>query len=185
MTEIITSHWVSVDGYVAGPGGEMDWILPDPEMSDYEIELVQGADGLLLGRGTYEDFAAWWPAVAADASAPADQRRYALELNRLKKVVATRSRTQSLWDETVFLPDLTTQAVHAACNDLGRLVLYGSIGVVETLARHRLIDEFHLLCHPLALGGGTPLFRSPQALRLVRSRTFASGVILNVYAPGD
>lgn len=181
--KLVTSHWVSVDGFVAGPNGEMDWISPDPDMSAYELDLVRSADGLLLGSGTYADFAGFWPAVAADPSAPEEQRLYASELNRLKKVVASRSMTQALWDDTVFLSDITANAVHAVMETLGRIVVYGSVGVVETLARRKLVDEFHLLSHPVALGGGTPLFRAALDLRFVRSRTFASGVTLNVYRP--
>ena len=56
MKTIVTTHWVTLDGYVAGPGGSMDWIRADSDMERYELALVNESDTLLLGRGTYEDF---------------------------------------------------------------------------------------------------------------------------------
>ena len=183
MNTLITTHWISVDGYVAGPEGEMDWILADQDMERYEIDLVESADALLLGRGTYEDFSGYWPAVAADRTAPAGQRAYASRLDELHKIVASRSTRRTLWDDTTFFQEIRETTIAEAKQGKGRIVTYGSVGVVQELARRRLVDEFHLLCHPVALGSGTALFDERVDLALVRSETFASGVVLNVYRP--
>lgn len=183
MSRLISTHWISIDGLVSGPGGAMDWISPDAEMSAYEIDLVKSAHSLLLGRGTYVDFATHWPLVESDVSAPGDQRTFATALGRLKKIVASRSMSQAIWPETTFVSDLSPDAFRALKPRLGRAILYGSVSVLQALARHGLVDEFHLLVHPLALGEGTALFRDRLPLTQVHSRRFASGVILNVYRP--
>jgi dihydrofolate reductase len=94
MRNIITTTWVTLDGYIVGPNGEMDWIgeIYDEAMGLYESELVSSADTLLLGRVTYQSFAGSWPHVPDNPSAPEDEKAYAR-----KKFSYRRSNFSSMW----------------------------------------------------------------------------------------
>jgi dihydrofolate reductase len=181
MKTIVTTHWVTLDGFVSGPGDSMDWIRADEDLMNYEMALVKSADTLLLGRGTYEDFAGYWPAVARDSAADPSQRSYAQRLDQMQKVVVSRSLTKPAWPESKVMRQLSTTGVGELTSGDGTIVVYGSVQVVRELARLRLIDEIHLLVHPLAVGSGTPLFDTRVELELRRSQAFASGVMMSVY----
>jgi dihydrofolate reductase len=181
MKTIVTTHWVSLDGYVAGPDGSMDWIRADSDMERYELDLVGGADTLLLGRGTYEDFAAYWPLVARDGSAEAGQRRYAQRLDEMQKVAVSRTLSAPAWPQTELMGELSAESVGRLKAGDGAIVVYGSVQVVSQLVQLRLVDEIHLLVHPLTLGSGTRLFDQRVELERVRLQPFSTGVALMVY----
>lgn len=184
MRRIVVSMWTTLDGYVAGPEEEMDWLAPDDSMMAYETSLVTDAEALLLGRGTHGDFAGAWPRIARDeAEAPAT-RAYARRVDEMPKFVVSRSGQTADWDNTTRLDSLDEDAVARLKGDGdGDLVVYGSLSVIDALQRMGAIDEFHLLVHPTAIGEGKALFGSPVRLRLGSVETFATGVALMRYAP--
>lgn len=184
MKTLVTTHWVTLDGYVAGPGDSMDWIRADDDLRDYELALVNGADTLLLGRGTYGDFLGYWPAVARDPSAEPSQRAYAQRLDQLHKLVASRTLTEGTWPTSAVISDLTAESVAQLKAGVGSIVVYGSVTVVRELVRLRLVDEVHLLVHPLTVGSGTLLFDTRVELEPIRQQVFASGVTLMVFGLG-
>ncbi|MEV6282816.1 dihydrofolate reductase family protein [Kribbella sp. NPDC051770] len=148
-------------------------------MDSAVAEFMQGATlaagGLLLGRKTYETFAAVW--------GPADQNDPAVAaLNRIPKYVASRTLTSSEWNNSVLLgPDLV-----AAVREIPEeLVVFGSADLLGTLFAHGLVDELHLLTFPLVIGTGKKMFGElpePLSLRLEVSRTTPSGVTISSYA---
>jgi dihydrofolate reductase len=184
MKKLITTHWVSLDGYVDGPGGSMDWLRVDEEMMAYEQAMVADADTLMLGRGTYGDFAGYWPGVARNEAADPNERRYAQRLDRMRKVVVSRTLQSAAWPETDVLGELTAESVGRLKAGEGTIVVYGSVKVVRELVRLRMVDEVHLLVHPLTVGSGTLLFDMRVELELVRVQPFASGATLGVYRLG-
>lgn len=183
MKKLVTTHWVTLDGYVAGPGDAMDWIRADDDMMAYEQALVGGADTLLLGRGTYGDFAGYWPNVARDPSAAPGQRNYAQRLDQMHKVMASRTLTAGAWPQTEVIGELTAASIGRLKAGTGSIVVYGSVTVVRELVRLRLVDEVHLLVHPLTVGSGTLLFDTRVELEPIRQQPFASGVTLMVLRP--
>ena len=188
MKRVIVSMWTTLDGFVAGPTDEMDWLSVDDEMFAYEIDLVTNAGSLLLGRVTHGDFAGSWPEVAKDTGADENQRRYARRVDAMVKVVASKSGNTADWKNTHRLADLDL----ATITDLkqqpgGDVVIYGSLSVVNTLEAMDMIDEFHLLIHPRFLRGGKSLFsgEQPKDLELLSADTFHSGVVLAKYWPAQ
>src|SRR5215475_7718982 len=93
MRKIIVTMWITLDGFIAGPNGEMDWIgrIYDAEMGKYEDDLVSGADTLILGRLTYESFAGSWPNVPDNPNVSEGEKIYARKLNAMRKVVFSKS----------------------------------------------------------------------------------------------
>lgn len=185
MRKIIVSMWTTLDGLVAGPDDEMGWLLPDDGMQSYENRLVAAADTLLLGRITHADFAGAWPEVARDQTASEEVRNYARRVDAMAKVVVSRSGRTADWNNSQHLPALTPQAVRSLKEQDGRdIVVYGSLSVVNTLTALGLVDEYHLLVHPIFLREGKPLFAdTTEAVPLshISAEPFDSGVVLMRY----
>jgi dihydrofolate reductase len=172
---VTAQQWMSIDGFAAGATGEGEIFAAVPEEADqasmqYNLQLLPTVAEVLLGRRTYESFAAVWPS----ADLPV-----ATHVNTLPKVVFSRSLDEAPWGG--FKPaELVTDAVtHVARRRQeadGVLLVWGSIKVLGDLLAARLVDELDLFVAPVALGGGTPLV--PPGLRLdltlVQSETWSS-----------
>ncbi|MPZ61279.1 MAG: dihydrofolate reductase [Propionibacteriales bacterium] len=184
MRRIVVSMWITLDGYVAGPQDEMDWLAPDERMMEYETSLVADAEALLLGRITHGDFAGAWPRIARDDSETPETRAYAQRVDDMPKIVVSRSWETAGWSNTSRVESLDADTVTRLKNDGdGDLVIYGSLGVITALQELDMIDEYHLLMHPTAIGEGKALFQSPTRLHLRSAEPFPSGVVLMCYAP--
>jgi dihydrofolate reductase len=195
MRKVIADEWMSLDGVVQAPsypdedtsggfrhGGWHARYLDEQSMA-WLVENVRSAGGYLLGRGTYEVFAAHWP------SAPTNQQVLAEPLNTLPKHVASRTLVEPLgWENARLLGNDTGAAVRAlTAEDGGGLHLIGSPGLFWSLLVLGLVDELRVMVDPLVLGSGKRLFGSaatPQPLRLVESRTTGTGAVLATYVPG-
>jgi dihydrofolate reductase len=195
MRRLIASTFVSLDGVMQAPGGPeedpTEGFIPGGWMFNYFDEEVDisaaGFDGkdreLVLGRRTYEIFEAYWPYQPADDPV-------ARTLNAAKKYVASRTRTTLHWDNSTLLQDDVVSAIIALKIQPGLdLQIIGSGNLIQTLQAASLIDEYNVWIFPVVLGRGKRLFgetAKPSALRLVRSRVSATGVVMNAYVPaGD
>ncbi|WP_280235189.1 dihydrofolate reductase family protein [Nocardia cyriacigeorgica] len=184
MRKIVVSMWTTLDGFVAGPQDEMDWLLIDDHMHRYERELVEHADLLMLGRITHADFASHWPQAAHDPDEPDELRRYARRVDNMDKIVVSASGDTAPWQHTRALERIDPDEITELKRGGGDIVVYGSLAVIRALDDLGLIDELHLLVHPLFLGHGKALFdggRTPAQLKLVSAEPFTSGVVLMKY----
>ncbi len=185
MNKIISTHWISLDGYISGPAGELDFVRGDGQLAEYEIGLVSRVSGLLFGRTTYQQLSSYWSQVPNNPNAADWEKVYAGKMNPLPKAVASKVLEVAEWENSTILRDA------AAIADLkeeaaGDILIYGSATLVQELVRRDLVDEYHLLVHPILLGDGTSLFGAVgkrQNLRKVRTEDFNSGIVLNVYQP--
>jgi dihydrofolate reductase len=189
MAKIVVSMWTTLDGFVAGPQDEMDWLLPDEDLQRYEQELVEKAGSLMLGRVTHGDFAGHWPHAAQDPGAPDEVRAYAQRLDTMAKIVVSASGEVAQWRNTQTINRIDPGDIAELKRDAdGDIVVYGSLAVIRSLLESHLVDEFHLLVHPLFLGDGKALFgpdRPPVRLGLISAEPFSSGVVLMKYRPTD
>jgi dihydrofolate reductase len=193
MRKIITTTWITLDGFIAGPNEAnpneaMDWVMVDQEMGQYEDDIVSAADTLLLGRVTYESFAGSWPHVPDNPGASEGERAYARKLNAMRKVVFSTTLPSADWNNSTLLREVAPAEIEAMKQEPGRdMVIYGSASLIRALTNHGLIDEYQLLVHPVILGEGKPLFHDIKArrqLELVKTKPFSSGVIGLFYRPG-
>jgi dihydrofolate reductase len=188
MRKVIAATFVSLDGVMQAPGGPQE----DPTggfkqggwtVNYWDDTLGQAMSGvfdapfdLLLGRKTYEIFAAHWPYIEDDPIAEA--------FNRVTKYVATTSREPLTWKNSVAMRDAAVEVAKLKQQDGPTLLIQGSSQLIQTLLANDLIDEFTLLVFPLLLGSGKRLFgkgASPEALQLVDTKVSTTGVTIGTY----
>jgi dihydrofolate reductase len=192
MRKVIANEWMTLDGVVQSPsyadedasggfghGGWHSRYFDGPSMN-WVIENVRGAGGYLLGRGTYEIFAAHWPA------APPEQQMLAEPLNTRPKYVASTTLDEPLgWQNACLLRGDIGAAVRALKAQDGKdLHVIGSPRLVQSLMGLGLVDEFRLMIDPVIVGGGKRLFRDDGALRQLRladSQVTSTGAIITTY----
>jgi len=191
VRKIITTTWVTLDGFIAGPNGEMDWVgeIYDEAMGLYESELISSADTLLLGRVTYQSFAGSWPHVPDNPNVSENEKEYARRLNAMRKIVFSRTLESVEWNNSTLRKEVVPEEIEQLKQEQGRdMLIYGSASIIQTLTNHGLIDEYQVLVHPLILGGGKPLFQDIHhqvKLKLVNSKTHPSGVVVQFYQPRE
>jgi dihydrofolate reductase len=194
MAEVTLTQFLSLDGVVQGPGGPEEdtsgdfdlggWVVPyvQEEMVAWVSEFFAQADGFLLGRRTYEIFAAYWPHVSDE-----DDPVVAKRLNSLPKYVASRTLGSADWHNSTLLGADVAKEVAELKRQPGReLQIHGSSGLAQTLMAHELIDEYRLIVYPVVLGKGKRLFADgalPTAMKLTRTETSVQGLALHVYRP--
>jgi dihydrofolate reductase len=173
---------MTVDGFIAGPNGEMDWMtFPwTDDISQYVTEITDPVDTIVLGRNLAQGFIPHWASVAANPDNPdfAAGRKF----TDTPKVVFTKTLDQSPWENTVLAQGDLAQEINQLKQQDGKdIIAYGGAAFVSSLIRQRLIDEFHLFINPAALGNGMPIFREVgEKLNLTPQATilFACGITL-------
>lgn len=195
MRKVIVSTFVTLDGVMQAPGGSDEdrsggfehggWQMPyfDDVAGKAISEGMAAAGGFLLGRTTYEIFAAYWP-NAPEGDPIADT------MNGLPKYVASTTLQEPLeWRNSTLLKGDVADEVAKLREQPGKdLLVIGSGGLAQTLMDHGLVDEYQLMIHPLVLGSGKRLFRDggrTNALRLVDVTTTGTGVLIATYQPAD
>ena len=186
MGQIVAHEFVTLDGVMQAPGGRDEdreggfehggWQAPygDAESDQLIFEQYAGVDAILLGRKTYEIFAPYW------SQAPADNPFRPL-MNDTQKYVASRTLEGVDWENTSLLKGNVPAEVALLKERHNQIHVVGSGGLFQTLLRHDLVDRVNLWIYPVLFGTGKRLFADgtiPAALRLVTSRTFATGTVL-------
>jgi dihydrofolate reductase len=184
MARIVVTEFVSLDGVMEAPGGGEDF-----EHAGWTFEISRGAEGdrykldealdsqaLLLGRVTYEGFAAAWPTMEGE---------FADKFNSMPKYVVSSTLQAPEWNNTTVLEGDVVQAVSKLRRDAeGDIVVHGSAQLVQTLLEHGLVDEMRLMVFPVVLGSGKRLFGATSAkkpMRLADSKTVGDGIAILTY----
>jgi len=184
VRRIVVSEFVSLDGVMEGPGPDdpyqhAGWTFgfPDPEGMQYKLDEVMAHDVLLLGRLTYEGFAAAWPGRQ-------DEVGFADKMNGMEKYVVSGTLQRAEWSNSSVI---SLEAVAALKQEPGGdILIAGSRLLVQALLAHSLIDEIRLMVFPIVLGTGKRLFGDascPLALKLLDSRPLGSGTLVLTYGP--
>ncbi len=183
MRQVVMLNRVSMDGFFAGPNGEIDWFIHDPEL-DKAAHGVGQADTVLFGRVTYQLFESVWPKIGADPKAAQEARNTANELKQMTKVVFSKTMKQVNWENSILSKDSPAEQVAKLKQGDGpAIIIFGSGTIVHQLAAQGLIDEYLLVVTPVVLGTGKPLFKDVGRLNLelVEARGFNSGNVLLHY----
>lgn len=170
---------MTVDGYITGPNGEMDWVVWnwDDPLKQYVGNLTAPVDCIVLGRKLAEGFIPHW------ASHP--ELEGAEKFNTTAKVIFTKTLEKSEWANTVLAKgDLVEEITRLKQQDGNDIIAYGGATFVSSLIKHGLIDEYHLFINPAAIGNGLSIFKEldgKQKLALVKSTAFYCGIVVLHY----
>jgi dihydrofolate reductase len=178
MRKLIYSMSVSVDGFTAGPDGEIDWGAPDEELHRFHNERVREIGVQLCGRRLYEEML-FWETAHEHPEAPEHIIEFARIWQELPKVVFSRT-LETVRGNSRLVRDVVPEEIADLKQQPGKDLAVGGPGLASTFAAHGLIDEYQIFVCPIVLGGGTP-FLPPLtdriALELVETRTFADRVV--------
>lgn len=183
MRKILTFENVTLDGFMAGPNGELDWAVRDDEITEYSKEGNDSVDTFLFGRVTYDMMASFWPTPMGKSANPV----FAEALNNAPKLVFSTTLKTANWQNTEVAREITQEKILALKQLPGKnMMIFGSGTLVAQLTKLGLIDEYHLMMNPVVLGKGMPLFKGITDrinLTLVQTRTFKNGIVLLKYHP--
>ncbi|CAG0976550.1 dihydrofolate reductase [Methanosarcinales archaeon] len=187
MRKIIVSEFYTLDGLMSDPEDKMEWVLGsfNDEMGKYESDLYDSADTLLLGRTTYKIFEGYWPTAASNPATSPGDIEMAHKINNITKIVLSHSMEGVEWKNSKLLREINPEEIVKMKQGKGKNILViGSASIVQQLTNLGLIDEYHLLLHPVVLGIGKPLFkdiRQKHDLKLLEAKTFSNGVVMLRY----
>jgi dihydrofolate reductase len=180
MKKVIFQMSVSIDGYIEGPGREIDWHIVDDEFNAYAVETLRATEVLIMGRRAYELMAGYWPTAPGDD--PVKE-----QMNGTPKLVFSRTLKRVDWQN----PRLATGSVADEVASLKRvpgdgLLWVGGSDLAASFLEQGLIDELRIIFTPILLGAGKTVFdgiRKRYPLRLLSTRSFRSGNVILTYEP--
>jgi len=186
MRKIIVTEFITLDGVIEAPGGNETshphggWQsnYRHSESGSYKVDELAGVDTLLLGRKTYEQFAAYWPTQSGGG--------FADRINQYPKYVVSQSLQKAEWNNSHILRDMAQDVAALKKSDGGNILVYGSATLVRSLLHHDLVDQLTLLLYPVSVGGGLKIFDDGRELKkfeLRHSRALDNGVLILEYMP--
>ena len=211
MRKLILKMSISVDGFVGGPQGEIDWLLKtyDEEATAWTVENLWLAGAHIMGSRTFHDMAAYWPGsrepfaapmneipkvvfsrkglAAAGAAPPSTTRAFADARAQAKERVEDEGAARETWAKARVVTGELSEEIARLKQEPGRdLLAHGGAGFARSLVAGGAVDEYRLLVHPVVLGRGLPLFSElprPVDLALVEARSFRGGAVAQIYRP--
>lgn len=174
---------VSVDGYIAAPGGDLGWSVPSDELFQWWSDRVGATDLALYGRGLWESMSPHWPTADQQPGATPAQIEFAGRWRDMPKVVFSSTITTVDWNTRLVTGDAVAEITRLKAGDGGPMDIGGAT-LAAAAMRAGLIDEYVMVSHPVLVGGGKPFFTlldRPEDLRLLETRTFPGGVVLTRY----
>jgi dihydrofolate reductase len=180
MRKIILMMSESLDGFIAGPNGELDWGSGGDEFHNHMDDLLGGMGAFLHGRVVYELMAAFWPTADSDPACAPHVARFAPIWRNMPKFAFSRTLERVEWNTTLLREVVPEQIRELQAQPGGDMVL-GGADIGASFMEHDLIDEYRIYVHPVVIGEGKPLFHPSAkriALRLGETRTFSNGVVL-------
>jgi dihydrofolate reductase len=175
---------ITVDGFVAGPEGQLDWMTEamDERLLSFINHLTDTSDTILLGRKMTEGFIKYWEQVITQPNSP--EYSFGQKMVSIPKVVfsktVNRVEGQNVRVENGPMVDAVNQLKRQTGQDI---IVYGGATFVSSLIENRLIDELHFFVNPVAIGNGMQIFGSRRSLKLTASTAYASGIVVNSYEP--
>jgi dihydrofolate reductase len=180
MRKIISFMHISLDGFVAGPNGEMNWIKVDEEIFDYVGKRISEGDAALYGRVTYQMMEGYWPTAADKPTASKHDIEHSQWYKKVHKVVLSKTLEGTDLPNTTIISDNLLDSINKIKQQPGGdILLFGSPTATHSLIQLNLIDGYWLFVNPIVLGRGVPLFaeiKDQIKLNLLNTRQFTCGV---------
>jgi len=175
---------ITVDGFVAGPEGQLDWMTwaMDDKLIAFINHLTDTSDAILMGRKMTEGFVNYWEGIVKQPESP--EYEFARKMVDLPKIVFSKSVTSMAGQNVTVENGPVVDAVNRLKSESGKdLVVYGGATFVASLIENRLIDELNLFVNPIAIGNGLRIFGARTPLSLKGSTAYESGIVVNSYEP--
>src|SRR5665213_126697 len=188
MRKIISFMHISLDGFVAGPNGQMNWIKVDEEIFDHVGKRISETDTALYGRVTYQMMENYWPAAGDEPGASKHDIEHSRWYNKAHKIVLSKTiEDAGLRNTTIISDNLPDKINEIKQKAGGEILLFGSPAATHSLIQLNLIDGYWLFVNPIILGQGIPLFADiKEKIKLMTTRQFTSGVTeLNYIVDGQ
>ena len=183
MGKLIYSNMMTLDGFMAGTDGSLDWAVIDEELHRFVNQEVRDWDAFLYGRRMYEVMAAYWPTAQADPSIPAVELEFAQIWNAKPKLVFSKTLAQVAGNSRLKREVVLSEMLELKQRSPQGLGL-GGANLAAAFMQFDLVDEYQIYIHPVRLGEGQPAFQAgtqKAELRLIEARTFGSGVVFLRY----
>ena len=181
MRKVVLFMHMSLDGFAAGPNGELNFLTYDGELQQYAAELVKTVGSPVYGRTTYQLMESYWPTVLTKPNADRHALEHAQWVENVPKIVFSKTLNEVTWNNTRLIKDNIEEEVKKLKHRPGKdLVIFGSPGLSHTFMKLGLIDEYKLTVHPVIVGNGLSVFKNnstKSSLKLLDSKTLKSGVV--------
>lgn len=187
MRKIIATEFYSLDGLMSDPADAMDWVTDNfsADMGAYVDNVYEEADTLFLGAATYKIMASYWPTADVNPDAHEGDAEFSSKINIIRKIVFSKAPLTPEWNNSEFHSEINADDIRKMKSTSGEnMLIVGSANIVQQFTNLGLIDEYHLLVHPVILAQGKPLFagiQQRQKLKLLEATTFDNGVVLLRY----
>ena len=185
MRKVIVFVNLTLDGYLSGPNGELDWMLsrPDEQMNpEFTDAMRERVDTILTGRNFHHGIEQNFRAQAADPASPPELVEFAKWMIDTPRVVFSNTLTDVASNVTV-ASDIAKEVAALKAAPGKDLVLFGGNSTTQQFVQHNVVDEYWIKIYPVTLGNGQPLFPTPVDLTLIDSKTYDSGIITLRYRP--
>ena len=186
MRKLIFFMHTSLDGFVAGLKGEMNWLHVDDEMFDFVATMTEKADTALYGRVTYEMMQSYWPTAGEQPNSSKHDKEHSAWYSKVSKIVLSKTLREEGLENTKVIADNLSENINRIKQQNGKnILIFGSPSATHSLLNQGLIDEFWLFVNPIIVGQGIPLFNhvpEPINLNLIETRIFSCGVIALHYS---
>ena len=180
MRNLVAFMHMSLDGFAAGPNGELDWVAYDEELEKYAAGIVASVGVALYGRVTYH-MMEYWRTVPGNPAATEHERNHAAWIEAIPKVVVSTTLGSVDWNNTTIIADKLAEEISQRKQQPGKdIVIFGSPSLTQALAQLNLVDEYQLTVSPVLLGTGMQFFAplvAKQSLQLLSNKVFASGAL--------
>ena len=174
---------ISVDGCIAGPNNEMDWLVWDDKYIKYINDITESVDTIIMGRKMVDGFIPFWTEVMNKPDDP--MNAIAKKMIEIPKIVFTKTINKSRWINTdIATGDLKDEITELKNQNGGDIIVYGGVSFDSSLIKEKLIDKFYLFVNPVAIGNGKTIFKDLeviQKLTLIESKVFDCGLVLLHY----
>ncbi len=180
MRNLVAFMHMSLDGFAAGPNGELDWVAYDQELEQYAAGIVDSVGTALYGRVTYQ-MMEYWRTVPGNPDSTEHERNHAAWIEAIPKVVVSTTLSAVDWHNTTIIADNLVEEINQRKQLPGKdIVIFGSPSLTQALAQFGLVDEYQLTVSPVLLGTGVQFFApltAKQPLQLLSSKILASGAL--------
>ena len=180
MRKVVQFMHVSLDGFVAGPNGELEWAKVDEEMFDYAGNRTNESDLALYGRVTFDMMEGYWPTAADKPNPSKHDLEHSTWYNQVAKIVLSKSLKGKTLKNTTIISENVGDHIRKIKQSNGKeIIIFGSPSASHSLMSEGLIDDLWLFVNPILLGKGTPMFKDPGKvnLKLIKTHAFKSGVV--------